>query len=327
MGDKTQTQAPQAYTMPAVLNDKYTDADKQLLEEIYEWLNSNTEHTKSWLAQRSGMPEGTLASVLSGKYAASPSSKLKQIQQATKRADERELRGINERVVVETTVFKLAESMFKTAQVEGELTMVCGNAGIGKTTAAEEFVANNPDAIYIRALPEMKASTLLHKLVHISDAAPYSHTKDAKLDAIIEAFSKRDCVLLIDEAENMEDECFEDLRVLRDVAKIGVCLIGESALSQRIKRKNRFNKLESRLGPNTGIVSQISRADSDKIVKAHFGDEVKDKVKDAFWKVSGGSARRLEEKIIRKIKSRNLLSQHELSPQLIDAVSRQLLRD
>lgn len=316
----------QTYSVPTTLADSYTDTDERLLTEIYGWLNSNAEHTKSWLAQRSGMPEGTLASVLSGKYNASPTGKLKQIQQATVRADERELRGMNERVVVETTVFKLSESMFTTAQVEAELTMVCGFAGIGKTVAAEEFVANNADAIYIRALPEMSATTLLRKLVDISGAIPAGHTKDAKLDAVIEAFAKRDSVILIDEAENMQDECFEDLRVLRDVAKVGICLIGESALSSRLKRKGKFNKLESRLGPNTGIIKHISRKDSDLIVFAHFGD-IDKKIADAFWKACGGSARRLEEKIIRKIKSRKLLDKHELSPALIQAVSKQLLRD
>lgn len=318
----------QAYTLPAEFGDKYTDDDIAIIKNIYTYLNDHPEHTKSWVAKRANIPEGTLASVLSGKYIAPPSAKLQQIYQATLRSTERDLSGINEKVLVETTVFKQCWAMFITAQREYELTLVTGVAGIGKTATAKEFVAKNADAIYIRALPDMQPVTLLKQLIEISGAIikKNGYSKDAMLYAVIEAFAKRDAVLLIDEAENMRDGCFEELRVLRDEAQVGICLIGELALHDRLKRKEKFNKFESRIGPSTGRILGISRKDSDAIVNAHF-DDVDAKTKAAFWKVSSGSARRLEEKVCRKIKSRKLLNDRQLSPALVDAVSKQLLRD
>ena len=233
------------YEVPSEFTDSYTSDDKQLIAAIYEWLNTNEDgHNKSWLNYRSGMPEGTFAGVLRGSYMSSPSKKLLQIQQATLLATERDLRGVDNKVIAETTVYKKATAMFITSQVEHELTAVVGMAGIGKTVAAKEFEANNADAIYIRALPDMCAVTLLKKLVDLSGAVGVGKngfSKDAMLDAVIEAFNKRDATLLIDEAENMRDGCFEELRVLRDEARVGICLIGEAALEQRIKSKSKFN--------------------------------------------------------------------------------------
>ena len=322
------------YEMPEGLGEKYSEDDKAILAKIYAWLNTDGSHSKADLAKRAGMAEGTLATVLSGSYNASPSSQLLDILKATERATARALSRSDKPVIISTKVMQDATSMFKRSQLHHSFTLVAGLAGIGKTVAAKAFADANPDVIYISALDDMKKSTLLTDLVETVGANPRRWGTDAMLSALIKTLKGRDCTILIDEAENMTDGCFESLRQLHDHAGIGFCLIGEAALFQRIKRNQKFNKLESRLMANTGVVQGITRAEADAIVKGHFGETDEDTLA-AFWKHSQGSTRRLVNGLIGEIKQSNWLeridaktkNKIELGAPLVRAVSKQLLKD
>jgi len=312
------------YEIPTDFHEKYSDDDKTKIIEIYNWLNAKKGRTKSKLTRRSGMAAGTVASVLSGSFGASPSVQLTDLLASTQQASYSETRS--QLKIVETTVYKIGMAMFTRSQRRNDFTLFCGNSGIGKTVVATEFAADRTDVIYISALDDMKKRTLLEQLVIKTGATPRRWGTDAMLMALIEKLKNQDMTILLDEAENADDGCFESLRQLHDHASVGFCLIGEPVLFTRIKGKDQFNKLENRLKTNSGVIRGISRNDSDLIVSGYFGD-VDSETAQAFWNRTKGSARRLGDGLINEIIESNYLDKHTLDKKLVNAVSKDLLRD
>ncbi len=140
-------------------------------------------------------------------------------------------------------------NLFHLCQAEGELGIVTGEPGAGKTTAAKRYAADNSGAHLVTISPA--ASALVPSLARIGEALgafPGRSGACAWSDAICAALSYQidPHVLLIDEAHHLADISVEEIRAIFDATGVGVVFIGSRDIRERWSGK-RWAQLASRV--------------------------------------------------------------------------------
>lgn len=314
----------------------YTEDDRQAIDIIYDALNAEgSAWTISSLARKSGVSVASLHMALHGQYAATPAHVLK------KALDALEIKPANapstprsEMPIVETTIYRMVVAACHRARVYRNFAVVSAFVGAGKTRAARRYAELNPGTIIIDAIPEMTSSVLLDHLVEATHATVYSArgytkgTKAARMDAVLRTLRGQDVLLVLDEAETTTPGCLEYVRRLRDLAGIGVVLMGTEKLEPMVRdAAGRFGQISSRVG-YWASANAIRPQDAHALTSRAFmgeGVELTTEVLDAFWQACDGSARVLCEGIIPGVRDYGLKKGLPLTPALVHEVTYKIL--
>lgn len=321
--------APPETLVPTTWHPKYTEQDKADVATVIGWLNE-TRKPQAWLARIGRIDPGTLNSVLRGKYP-SPSGKfLAQALEVTRVQGERLAnRGVP---FIETSVWRLAVSIYHRARVYRNIGVLSGYAGTGKTTAALEYERRNSTVYVIECIEKMSASAFLDRLCERLQLTHEARgaSREKKFFHIQRTLKDTDSLLIVDEAENLGPETLEYCRRFRDLARIGVVLQGKQNLLAMLKPEHgRFDQIRSRIGFWPATVGGIKREDADQIAMAAF-DDLEDGVDratlDAMWDVCGGSARLLTESLIPCIRDFGLRKGRTLNAGLVRQIATEAMR-
>ncbi len=118
--------------------------------------------------------------------------------------------------------------------------LICGNTGLGKTTAAAWY-ANHVHAVYVRALALWKPSAMLGAIMRELDAKPLQSCS-AMMDFIIDKLALTGRPLFVDEADYLigNKRLLESLRDLHDLSTMPLILIGMKDFRQRIMHREQL---------------------------------------------------------------------------------------
>ena len=325
MSNNNPQTAPVRYPLPSEYATTYTEQDKASLASIYHYLNTHNSTTKQWLTTSTGYPSGTVASVLSGKYNASPAQHLRTILEVIERHEDRKAKGIGDEGFAETSIYKLAITVCNRARTYRNFGVLSGYVGTGKTTALKRYAADNAGVILVEADPDMTASNLLDDIIEEAGITNPGQNINAKFRAILKAFKGADRLIIVDEAEKTQPRALEYLRRIRDKAGIGIVLAGTERLHAIITREHGvFDQIRSRAPFVPPIQRSITQDDASGLVIAAFPSADTSTIK-AFWSLCRGSARMLCEGIIPTVRDYGLGQGHELSAKLVLAVAKQAM--
>lgn len=139
--------------------------------------------------------------------------------------------------IFETNDKKMADFVINEAYIDGQIALITGEAGSGKSTIVKEYAKNHPNCILIEATLHTTAKVLLEILsekLHLS----YHKSLHDKVVAIAKELSRRDCLIIIDEAEHLPLRALEDLRRIWDFSQKGFVLVGTEILTKNLMGKN-----------------------------------------------------------------------------------------
>lgn len=319
---------PQRFELPSSWHEKYSDQDKADVALVVDWLN-RTGKSQGWLARTSRLKGGTLSQVLNGVYPASPGKFLAAALDTVRVHDERAgHRGIP---FIETSVWKLAASVYHRARTYRNLGVLAGNVGTGKTTAAREYQRRYTSIYMVECVRNMSPSAMLDQLceqLHLR-AEARGASKEKKFDLVVHALKGSDGLIIVDEAETLHPETLHYARRIRDRAEVGAVLQGTAELIHLIKAEGgKFDQIRSRVGFWPATIQALKRDDADEIALAAFDDletQPGPDVLDAIWAVCGGSARVLAEALIPAIRDYGLRKGRELNVALVRQVAAEVL--
>lgn len=299
----------------------YTAEDVQAIFEINEWITANA-YTQAALARLARISAGGISAVLKGTYATSPSQLLAKLQSAIANQDKA---GAAQTVVVETSVYKLAQAACQTARTYRNFAVLSAYVGTGKTFALKSYQRANPNTHMIEATPMMTPASLIKRLALEVCGYDGRGSIADKFNLVVDALNDTDSLLIVDEAETLPPSVLEALRRVRDLAKVGVVLAGTEHLSGKIRpHQGQFDQIRSRTGFWPETVKKITDTDAAALVQAAFGnEEVPEDVVTRLYQYSKGSARMLMEGLVAGLKKYR--QSHDLSEKLVDAVAVQIL--
>jgi DNA transposition AAA+ family ATPase len=317
--------------VPQDWHPSYTDENKKGVATIIQWLN-DTNRQQSWLARAAKINIGTFNQIVHGKYSSPPTKWIETALHLIATLKEREVTRVVP-FVDTASVFKLACSVYQRVRVYQSMGVFVAEVGTGKTSAAFEYKKRFPNTtLVLECLPEMTPAAVLDDLCTqlnlMTEVRGLSTAQ--KFNRICHALKGEAMLLIVDEAEELQQPALELLRRIRDIAKIGIVLQGQPIkLLNMIKATTgRFNRIRSRISFWPEAIMAIDRRDAEEIVAAAFPDleEIDPAAMDAMWAVCGGSARVLTESLIPNIRDYGLKRGRQLNAQLVMQVANEIMR-
>lgn len=142
------------------------------------------------------------------------------------------------------------------AEAAGDISLIYGDAGLGKTVSLKEYTKSHPDTIYVE-LKDCDKSTkgVCEKI--LSGIGKEQHGVDRLLvDAIINFLTASPRLVIIDEAQHLSIRALENLRAINDTTETGIVLCGNPTVYDRMHGRGQahFAQLYSRIGIRRHIV-------------------------------------------------------------------------
>lgn len=157
---------------------------------------------------------------------------------------------------IPTSISEDIYQMIRYAQLNGGIAIAHGDAGIGKTKAAQKFVREHPtQAIYLEMSPVAGTLTNMLRMLARALRIPETSNKFNLITDIRDKLEGTNRVIIIDEAQHLKLSAIEQIRTLADPNSItgtkgvGIVLIGNTEVYSRLKGKQQaqFAQLFSRI--------------------------------------------------------------------------------
>lgn len=125
------------------------------------------------------------------------------------------------------------------AQESRKLAVIVGPAGAGKTSALNRYKANVPDAVMVRANPNMSAAGLCIRIgQQLGLGLRNGQSLDYMVDAIVQDLSNRPRLVMVDEADYLITATslrkMEILRTIFDEGGVGMVICGMTRLMHHL---------------------------------------------------------------------------------------------
>ena len=270
-----------------------TELDEELYKRFFEIVGSPEEGkriSQSKAAQALGYSSGVISAYKSKTYKGDIKTLEKEIEAWLNR-EARRLERLDV-PVAETSTLEKVRKAITIAQDEGDIAVIIGEAGTGKTTALRQYAKESHSALLIEVDPSFSQVTLMAEIASALGVESKGG-QNAVVERVIESLTGRDAVVIVDEADYLSDSSLELLRrVINDKSKTGVVLVGLPRLEHKIRNlRNDHQQLQSRIGVLVKL-GKLKKEDAGKIVGGVWQNVAKQTL-DAFIQTANGSTRTL----------------------------------
>jgi len=196
------------------------EAVRKRLEEFFDKFPSVS---KTELCRAAGISTSALSQFIHDKYTGN-NDKIATVVNGF--MDRFENRAAGRKVsFVETSVSELFFDIASVCHNLGRIGMAVGPSGIGKTEAAKEYKNRNSDTILIEASVGYTEKFALKKIDELTGGDGRGGKPDL-LDGIVEKLKGSNRLIIIDEAEHLQDRILEVIRRIHDFTGVGVLYVG-----------------------------------------------------------------------------------------------------
>lgn len=246
---------------------------EQAIEFVKEYIG-RTGKTQAAVAQELGISSGALSSFISGSYK-TPHTIVPKVRNLMEISEKKKI-SLNDPPFVETSVSKMVKNAIKYSHIRGKISVVYGDAGIGKTQAFRNYLKENGLAIGITISPTYASITGVNEL--LAEQLGVRERVARKItNEIISRLRGSGRVIIIDEAQHLTVKALNHIRCLADEAEIGVCLIGNEEVYSKLKGTGKadFAQLFSRIGMREPVsIHNITREDVKRVFQdGDIGEE------------------------------------------------------
>ncbi|MBQ4864402.1 AAA family ATPase [Pseudoalteromonas sp. MMG013] len=240
----------------------YSNTDLQLAAKIRARLKQTDIKeqgiSSADIARKLNKTPGAISQIINGKYAASPEKHLHDIWalvepasiEVTKEAKPNEQKHIRIRYgevpFVNTSVAKMIELACEHAKERRRFSVFAGQAGLGKSKGIKAYCEKHPDTILIDG-SEQTSSTQVLEEICVKLGLPKNGSAYKNMNKIINALADSERLIILDESDKCKPNALDPLRTISDKARIGITLVGNIQLIDKLQSQERFELIASRV--------------------------------------------------------------------------------
>lgn len=218
-----------------------------------------------------GISAGTLSTVLNSKYDTISDDMFRNI---AAQVGSPQSQGWQ---VCETTAFKEMMFAMEDAQQWQNVTWIVGDAGCGKTTAAQIYAENHKEAFVMLCSEDMKRGDFVREMASKIGISTAGYNIRKSLDLVISQVGKMETpVLVFDEGDKLTDNVFHYFISIynRLEDKAGIVFLSTSYIQRRMEiglkhNKKGYREIHSRIGRKFFEVEETSAVDVYSICQAN----------------------------------------------------------
>lgn len=156
---------------------------------------------------------------------------------------------------VMTNVSKKIWQVLDYSRLQKKLSIIYGDAGIGKTKTAREWAKDKNDVVFVTATPAFGNQKPFLKLLARSLKTNRTGTVDDVYLDILDRLESRDMTIIVDEAQHLTVKTLEAIRSINDSTETAIVLIGNEVIYSKMmgKQQAEFAQLFSRIGMRSSL--------------------------------------------------------------------------
>ncbi len=217
--------------------------------ELIEYMNEQG-YSQADIAKRLGMSGAAISQYIHGKYPSPETIDAKVRVMLQKEELRQQVAGVKELPFAMTGIARQVMEALEYARIKRNITVIYGDAGVGKTRAAEEWAAGKMDVVHLTAAPALgNPKSFFKYLARELRVIKSGHIDDLYLE-LCDRLQGSDKMIIIDEAQHLKLQTLENIRGIQETAGVAVVLIGnETVYTKMIGRHSaEFAQLFSRIG-------------------------------------------------------------------------------
>lgn len=258
---------------------------------------------------------------LRGEYNGDVSEVDRKVDEMLERQKAKVLKAKYNAEFVPTLAAKRGMEVMQFAHVEGEINVIFGAAGLGKTQMLKQYAKQHRSAVLIEVDPSCTPKVLLRKIAEAVGATARGVNNEL-LDGIVSKLKGSERLLMIDEAELLSTRSLEFIRRIHDLTGVGVVLAGMPRLLVNLKGKNNeLAQLYSRVGFACDLGNALPDDDLAMLAESALGT---DKFNVPLLKACKGNARRLS-KLMRGVVRSSEINDVPISAELVERYAGMLI--
>lgn len=171
----------------------------------------------------------------------------------------------------DTPTAKRVASALSYAHIAGDIALIIGGAGNGKSTVCKRYAAERPNVWYVEMTKAHgRQLAALERIARKMGLKITTRSPDALQEAIADKVRGSQGMLIVDEAQHLETAALETLRSIPDETGVGLALSGNESVYTRLTGGTRapdHAQLFSRIGKRVRL-TKPTRADVDALSDA-----------------------------------------------------------
>lgn len=285
-------------------------------------------NSKGWsqaqVARGIGYGTAVINQFLQNKYTGDVNAVEEKVRQFILREQERDKSRRIKPVYVSTLMARRGRDVIRMAHIDGEINVIEGDAGMGKTMIVRQYAKEHSDAVLIEADPGYTARVVLEELCSKLGLNKRGNMHELS-ESIIHALRDSGRIILVDEAENLPYRALETLRRIHDKSGVGIVLAGMPRLIINLKgKRGEYKQLYSRVGFALRMGESLSEEDITNMITTMLPEAAKPEVLKALYKACKGNARRLF-KFLRGVSNGSQISGQPIDVQMVHEFSEMLI--
>lgn len=273
------------------------------------------------VAQMLGVSIATVSLYLKGGYAGNVKELDDKVQAMIARHKDKVVEARYNAEFVRTFAARQGMEVMKIAHVEGEINVIYGAAGLGKTQMLKQYARENSGVMLLELEPSCTPKVLLRKIGNAAGANIRGNNNEM-FDSLVDKLKGSERVLLVDEAELLSTRSLEFIRRLHDLTGIGVVLVGMPRLIVNLKGKNNeLAQLFSRVGFACDLGNALTNDDLAMLAESALGT---DEFNEPLINACNGNARRLS-KLIRGVVRSSEINGIRITTELVEQYAKMLI--
>ncbi len=247
--------------------------EKDAILAILKHLDESGE-TRTSVAKQLGISPGALTTFLKGEYK-SPHTIIPKVEAFVSIFEKKEV-APTKPGFQPTSISMSVIQTIEYCKIQGCMGIYYGDAGVGKTAGAEEFISNNPESLMVTVKPVFANVRGINKLICDELRVAEAKTNIDAYMAIARKLKGSNRVVIIDEAQHLTIKTLEHLRsLIVDDAGCGLVLIGNETIYNRMigKQEAQLAQLFSRVAIRKNVTTQQVLIDDIKMLFPVLGDK------------------------------------------------------
>lgn len=208
---------------------------KSAVKALLDYL-ARTGRTKTEVASAIGISPSALSQFIGETYK-SPGAIIPKVLSFLATSEEKEL-APKRPDFVETSISKSVIDVITYCHIQGVMGSAYGDAGVGKTAGAKEYIRRNPEAIMITVSPVFNSIKGVNSLLCEELRIGERRTNMDMYMSITRKLRSSGRVVIVDEGQHLTINTLEHLRsMITDDAGCGLVLIGNEFINSRMLGK------------------------------------------------------------------------------------------
>lgn len=270
-----------------------------------------------------GLSPSTMSLWLAEKYPGDNAKVARAVESFLVRQEERKAqkRTRHKERFIWTTAAKRFTGAAKIAHDEGEIGVVIGEAGVGKTMACRRYAEDNPGIILVEVDPTYTKRALLVE-IHRAIGGGGTGTERSMMADLVDRLADSERLIIVDEADLLSPFAIDLLRCINDKAGVGLLLVGLPRLFEVIRGvMAQYAKLWSRVGVCV-LLGKASTEDAKDLVHQYIPKA--DGLAAVFHEL-GKKNPRLMSKLLRRATATALANKSDVTEEIVHGVVQTLM--